>query len=950
MKTFAQAVADFLDQYWTNEKQGRFISVDPDGDGDKQAIWVQDDGTVNPRSDKPGKWKGYEPEVIDKPEKGKPKYKIKDIGLRPFVLQEPQKNKDGTVRKNSKPKLKQSEAVKKVMRFDRETGEWRALTKSGQLIDRKKRESFDDVAKARAFEEGYEPTPSDIARVKELAKQIQKETNERSQEIVDAMRQLFSNRPGGLSAWQARARAANDIRGLEDFGIDQIISGQTYSDDETNLLPIIRAHAGYLMQGGDDDEQAVFEALRKPLPKPVALNNPAIVERAGTLYAEEREQDSELEQEYSRGFIDLLNQKQKLFEQNADYEEIAEIERQMQSQYTDDFNRWYGDDEEIWGDEEEADQNDFTSVPFQATSFTDAVELYKATDNGRFITVRPNDEEEGHVIFVTDDGVVNPKSKNPGEWKKFKTSKPNRVEKGEEGAGRFAVRTTKMDDARKKYEEMRGNVSKAKSRSTEATIERLGGREKLLKSNLSELDATQVMARAILEDQEARDKIRGGQNEVARVLQKHMKKSGGIYLSTEDMHELQSEISKIDGWQKQTNDLLKSLKTDKFYEVDANAEKPGRGTLRQFEWMMKQREPDMNWGYTVANFSARNSQALDALMTKHRNAVRKAVKAGEDVPAYITDTYSHLPWAPGEQTSKKSEPYVQWVDQHKETGKFRLQASEGRRIRKQANDAIDTYRKSLLSKNKSMNTELTSLKDELNQMRDTYWKEKIFNDEAKRDAYDTKSDELKQKIATIEREMRTLLRTEIDKMPSNRKRPVGKRAIDARLKGNTQVSQQSLDAAVDWLEHVSGGALTNYSVDVTTAKPSDGVYYNRSAYYFGQNTVKMSPRQSNNTAILIHELCHSIDHKTEIGPKTKSFQSQAIQKHKTRALGKRYEPSEIGSQDGFNDAYTGKYYNGARSSEVLTMGAQKLYENWIELAEKSPEHFNYTIAALRGLV
>jgi hypothetical protein len=949
MKTFAQAVADFLDQYWTNEKQGRFISVDPDGDGDKQAIWVQDDGTVNPRSDKPGKWKGYEPEVIDKPEKGKPKYKIKDIGLRPFVLQEPQKNKDGTVRKNSKPKLKQSEAVKKVMRFDRETGEWRALTKSGQLIDRKKRESFDDVAKSRAFEEGYEPTPSDIARVKELAKQIQKETNERSQEIVDAMRQLFSNRPGGLSAWQARARAANDIRGLEDFGIDQIISGQTYSDDETNLLPIIRAHAGYLMQGGDDDEQAVFEALRKPLPKPVALNNPAIVERAGTLYAEEREQDSELEQDYSRGFIDLLNQKQELFEQNADYEEIADIERQMQSQYTDDFNRWYGDDEEIWGDEEEADQNDFTSVPFQATSFADAVEFYKANDNGRFITVRPNDEEEGHVIFVTDDGVVNPKSKNPGEWKKFKTSKPNRVEKGEEGAGRFASTTEKMQNARDKYVEQKGKVSTTYKKSFDSVVKRLGGSEKILNAPLKELDATQVTARAILEHKQAVEELKRSKGEVAKIFKKHVFDSGKSFLDSETIRELQTEISQVEGWQKQLKGMLKKIGKDKDYSVDYD--QPSRGLLRAFEFTTKANtNSEQTWGYTVANFSVFDGQALDTLMTKHRNAVRKAVKAGEDVPAYITDTYSHLPWAPGEQTSKKSEPYVKWLDDHKKTGKFRVQASEGRKLRKQANDAVDSYRKSLLSKNKSMNTELTSLKDELNQMRDTYWKEKLFNDETKLEAYHTKSDELKQKIATIEREMRTLLRTEIDKMPSNRKRPVGKRAIDAKLKGNTQVSQQSLDAAVDWLEHVSGGALTNYSVDVTTAKPSDGVYYNRSAYFFDQDTVKMSPRQSNNTAILIHELCHSIDHKTAIGPKTKAFQSAAIQKHKTRALGKRYETWEIGSQNGFNDAYTGKYYNGGRSSEVLTMGAQKLYENWIELAEKSPDHFNYTIAALRGLI
>ena len=940
MKTFSQAVADFLDQYWANEKQGRFISVDPDGDGDKQAIWVDDDGTVNPRSDNPGKWKGYEPEVVDEAPKktGKPKYKTKDIGLRPFVLQEAQKNKDGTVRKNSKPKLRQSEAVKKVMRFDREAGEWRALTKTGKLIERQPRESFDEVAKSRAFDVGYDPTKEDVARVKEIAKQVQKETNERSQEIVDAMRELFANRPGGLSAWQAKARAASDIRTLEDAGIDQIIAGQTYSDAETNLLPIIRAHAGYLMQGGDDDEQAVFEALRKPLPKPVPLNNPGVVERAGILFAEEREQNSELESEYSREFIDLLAQKQKLYDENADYEQIAELDRVMESQHTDEFNRFYGDDEEIWGDDSE-------SVPFQATSFTDAVELYKATENGRFITVRPNDEEEGHAIFVTDDGVVNPNSKNPGQWKKFKTSKQNRIEKGEEGAGRFT--TEKMQQAREEYVKRRGNFS-IRDKNFDAVVRRLGGEEKLLQSPLKELDTTQVTARAMLEQKKKIKELKQMKGGVAKLFQNRVFNTSKLFIDSETIRDLQNEIPRVEGWQKELKDMLKKIgrENDFYYDTD----RPGRGMIRAFEFLTKENSARQSWGYEVATYSGLNGKALDSLMTKHRNAVRKAVKAGEDVPAYITDTYSHLPWAPGEQTSKKSEPYVKWLDQHKETGKFRVQASEGRKIRKQANDAVDSYRKTLLSKNKAMNTELARLKDELNGMRDAYWKENVFDDKAKDEAYHAKSDELKQKIATIQKDMRTLLRTEIDKIPSNRKRPVEKRAINANLTGDTMVTQQALDSAVDWIEHISGGALTNYSVDVTTAKPSDGVSYHRSAYYSDQNTVKMSPAQSLTTSVLIHELCHSIDHKTEIGPKTKAFQAQAIQKHKTKALGKRYKTYEIGSQDGFTDAYTGKFYNGARSSEVLTMGAQKLYENWVALAEKSPDHFNYTIAALRGLL
>jgi len=45
--TFAQRVAAYLDQYKAaNPQGGQFISVDPDGDGKKQAIFVTDSGKV----------------------------------------------------------------------------------------------------------------------------------------------------------------------------------------------------------------------------------------------------------------------------------------------------------------------------------------------------------------------------------------------------------------------------------------------------------------------------------------------------------------------------------------------------------------------------------------------------------------------------------------------------------------------------------------------------------------------------------------------------------------------------------------------------------------------------------------------------------------------------------------------------------------------------------------
>ena len=81
--------------------------------------------------------------------------------------------------------------------------------------------------------------------------------------------------------------------------------------------------------------------------------------------------------------------------------------------------------------------------------------------------------------------------------------------------------------------------------------------------------------------------------------------------------------------------------------------------------------------------------------------------------------------------------------------------------------------------------------------------------------------------------------------------------------------------------------------------------------------------------------------------------AQAVQKDPTRSLklkNSNYDPHEVASKDGFLTAYTGKFYDSASSTEVISMGLQHLYEDAAEFAEKSPDHFNFMVAALRGLI
>ncbi len=114
-----------------------------------------------------------------------------------------------------------------------------------------------------------------------------------------------------------------------------------------------------------------------------------------------------------------------------------------------------------------------------------------------------------------------------------------------------------------------------------------------------------------------------------------------------------------------------------------------------------------------------------------------------------------------------------------------------------------------------------------------------------------------------------------------------------------------------------------------------------------------------NTATIIHEVGHNIEHGDDdrVGAISKAFQYKHLQGLDASYLGDDiynendpYRPHEVGHKDGFLRAYTGKYYGGKGSTEILSMGLQHLYEDPVHFAKEAPDHFNYTIAYLKGLV
>ncbi len=120
--------------------------------------------------------------------------------------------------------------------------------------------------------------------------------------------------------------------------------------------------------------------------------------------------------------------------------------------------------------------------------------------------------------------------------------------------------------------------------------------------------------------------------------------------------------------------------------------------------------------------------------------------------------------------------------------------------------------------------------------------------------------------------------------------------------------------------------------------------------------------------VYIHEIAHRIERENpEILAKAIEFREMRIARSGTKAVSMKdtfpnhgYADHEMGNKDEFDKAfdtnsahYVGKSYKdsaGERSTEVITMGVQKIYEDPIGFAEKDPEYFNFIVGVLRGVL
>lgn len=933
LPTFSQRVAAYLDQYKAANPGGKFISVDPDGDGKKQAIFVTDSGKVNPESDSPGYWKNFKQSKAGSKATGKKQHKDSpgQLGTHedPFTGKYTRKP-ETQQRLDDKPPASNEPP---------ETPGW--VDDDKPIQDTKKKRLPPGFKKAVVgVHLPDDATSEEIASLHEMALEVLAERAQEIQAGQDALRSVFGD-GNKLTGAQAQARAASDVDQIPGFdeAVAEITSSGGWKNDQSALHDIVAYMPGGKIKwasGADGNipaEQIVFEALRMPLPKlPKASDEEVLSEAAHKLTGTDKLDDRNVEERDRDQQYNELMRQANVAAQDDDWDLYDSIKEQIADEFPETVSE--------------------TTEAFSAMTFRDAVTRYAGQ------------------LGLFEDPFTGKYAKKPGsQGRLFDSSGGSwkdqpRKKKGDKGGGQWTKGnspTSKgMTEAREKLREKRQKgheyeQSKQQRRKISKTIEKYGGEDKLKKSKPYELTQQEFLMQAALEIERQRQSLltyKAG-SPAAEYLQKWSKEHSNNELR--DWHEFAMEFKELDG----ARELVK-----KFGRIEMGLDQNRHGfgyyeMQETFGWLA---HPEMHTldrdspTWSVADFITGDSYAkyssselLNSLLSKHRDKVRAAVKANKNVPTAAYEIYQDAPWRPDNQgnVSRKSSKTCQEVDAIKQTDAFRLDATVGRKLKTASKELIDKPRKSLLTKYDKMQGEISKVQKQID--------DEIYNAKPPRLAdgsIDQEAD--KARVARYR-----VLRAEVDQLrdkqgealmdwlkdlPSNRLRKEGSKPAIAITKGTANFKQTQIDSvarACQFLEEVSGGALPAMTVGLR--KTNESRSFHRSGEIYMNNSQMYQ-------AVLCHELGHAIDYHTDQGRKTKAFEAQAIQKHKTKWTGGGCEADEVGSKDGFMDAYTGKYYNRPNSSEVLTMGIQRLIETPMKFARASPDHFNFTIASLRGLL
>lgn len=166
--------------------------------------------------------------------------------------------------------------------------------------------------------------------------------------------------------------------------------------------------------------------------------------------------------------------------------------------------------------------------------------------------------------------------------------------------------------------------------------------------------------------------------------------------------------------------------------------------------------------------------------------------------------------------------------------------------------------------------------------------------------------------------------------------------------------REDFAAARTWLQSVVDGSAVN-GIEARAS-----VYNSYGRAWHNNFTVRIY--KNNGPATIVHEIGHAI----ELG--NPEMHNRVIEFLRYRAGGETpqflrdllpdrdYDPDEVAMPDRFLTPYTGKLYgwtgswetSNLRSSEIVSMGLQHMYENPVKFAADDPEHFDFILGLIRG--
>lgn len=334
------------------------------------------------------------------------------------------------------------------------------------------------------------------------------------------------------------------------------------------------------------------------------------------------------------------------------------------------------------------------------------------------------------------------------------------------------------------------------------------------------------------------------------------------------------------------------------------------------------------------------------LTEEHRELLKKQVETDIDsVSAKVLKEYEWAEWMPPAAKDRIAiQDTVDGWAKIKDGDQFRKQAREGRKVSSLANAAIDTYREQMLAGQLSREAtdRLNAVQSEIDSINAKM--EAVADDPKAWNALEEDHYRLYTERNDLKNKIRNDSAIDLAKAIGEGKKSTWK--VEG-IESTPESQQKQINEAVEWLSTTIAPDLTPEAVRIVAIKPGDKDYSSRS-YHLG-GVVYLAPHAD--TATVIHEIGHAIEYANDnkIGKRSNEFLAAKTFDEEVKHLGKGYEKYEVATQNGFKNAYTGKYYSGS-ATEILSMGLQHMYEDPVGFAEQSPDHFNYTAAVMQGLI